>query len=142
MDPSNNPSDESKTEVPLAPLSPSPTERDIGPTPPPPLAPLTPRFHPPAAALDEAIQADQPFIQLGAVDGYVLLEKIDRGSMGIVFKANNPARQSSRLKMIRDGVFRSGVTRSLPPGSHHAQPGATRTSCKSSISVFEGHSTM
>jgi serine/threonine protein kinase len=68
---------------------------------------LTNSFHPTASLFTSEPESAHPGIQLGAsLDGYILLENIGRGGMGIVFKAKQPnSEQIVAVKMIRDGIF-------------------------------------
>src|SRR5713226_6504915 len=70
-------------------------------------APLTNSFHPTIGFSTSAGESAHPGLQLGAsLDGYVLLEQIGRGGMGIVFKARQPdSEQIVALKLIREGFF-------------------------------------
>jgi serine/threonine protein kinase len=75
-------------------------------------APLTNSFHPTVGISASEPESAHPGLQLGArLDGYLLLEQIGRGGMGIVFKAKQPnSEQIVALKMIRDGIFADPVT--------------------------------
>jgi serine/threonine-protein kinase len=93
--------------VQAASASPLPTPQGTADTSPDSASPLTNSFPPTdrlsALELEPAHPAIRPCASL---DGYVLLETIGRGGMGIVFKAKQPnSEQIVALKMIRDGIF-------------------------------------
>jgi serine/threonine protein kinase len=77
-------------------------------------SPLTNSFHPTVSISASEPESAHLWLQLGAtLGGYVLLEHIGRGGMGIVFKAKQPnSEQIVALKMIRDGIV-------ADPETHH-----------------------
>lgn len=108
MDSTRDSTDHSKPEPSQAPpASPLPTPTENVTTDAPVASPPTHSFHPTAPTLEDEANAVQPPLQPNTViDGYVVLENVGRGGMGIVFKAKQPQTgQIVALKMIRDGVF-------------------------------------
>src|SRR5438105_289344 len=69
--------------------------------------PFTGSFQPTASFSTSTSESASPPIRVGAsLDGYVLLEQIGRGGMGVVFKARQPnSEQTVAVKVIRDGLF-------------------------------------
>src|SRR5438132_673475 len=64
-------------------------------------------FHPTIPTTPENQLAAALTLQPGSVlDGYVIVEKIDHGGMGIVFKARQPGTERLvALKVLRDAAF-------------------------------------
>jgi hypothetical protein len=108
MNQTSPPSEHLKPEpVQTPPASPLPTPLGSQDTSQNSIPPLTGSFHPTISLSASDSESVHPGIRFGeSLDGYVLIEQIGRGGMGIVFKAKQPASdQIVALKMIRDGVF-------------------------------------